>query len=451
MARSTRRRAALACALLAFAAAGEAAAGEARHEPVLLLPTLTPAGDDAAAKAVHAPTQEEGELRARADELDATLREAVEDSGFALAIPDADELARGVRDAALVARANQGERGRWVLSPRLEREGGRWLLRFVAVAPGERELRVRLEEATALDLPARALVALRGLLLRRAAASASRETGANDAATANVLAAPRTAGRMVLALHGAAFGAFAGYAVERTSGGEDSRLLFPLLAVGGSIGAGAAILASDEWNLSSDSAWGVGLAMTAGTVAGYATGIEYSQSNTATSRYSYAVGGGLAGLALGVVSVANAAETNVAPIMGSGAFLGALGGALGSRLLTGNLEAPFSQGLGEGLAVGLLGATALALTADPDPNRLVNLDLGAGLGALVGAAVGTPFVVQPKSEHGDRAFLGATLAGAIAGGAVGWWLAPSTAPSARPVVVAPMFGQATGLAFSGAF
>jgi hypothetical protein len=453
------RCAALACVLTAASAAGNARAAEAapsahatpsRHEPVLLLPTLTPVGDDAAGKPVHAPTPEEGELRARADELDATLREAVEDSGFPLAIPDADELARGVRDAALVARANQGERGRWVLSPRLEREGGRWLLRFVAVAPGERELRVRLEEATALDLPARALVALRQLLLRRASAPAPREQPSTNEGASNVLAAPRTAGRMVLALHGAAFGAFAGYAVERTSGGEDARLLFPLLAVGGSIGAGAAILASDEWNLSSDSAWGVGLAMTAGTVAGYAAGIEYSPSNTATSRYSYAVGGGVAGLALGVVSVANALGPNVAPLMGSGAFLGALGGTLTSRLVTGDLDAPLSQGLGEGLGAGLLGATALAVAADLDPNRLVNLDLGAGLGALVGAAVGTPFVVGPKSEHGDRAFVGATLAGAIAGGAVGWWLAPSTA-TAQPVVVAPMLGQATGLTVAGSF
>jgi len=457
MARSPRRRTVVARALaaarvsVALAAIPQAAeAAEPRREPVLLLPTLTPGGDDAAGKAVHAPNPEDGEVRARADELDATLREAVEDSGFALAIPDADELARGVRDGALVARAAQGERGRWVLSPRLERDGGRWILRFVAVAPGERELRVRLEEATALDLPSRALVALRQLLLRRAALPAPRDP-VDPAATANVLAAPRTSGRMVLALHGAAFGAFAGYAVERTSGGENERLLFPLLALGGSVGAGAAILASDEWNLSSDAAWGVGLALLGGTVGGYAAGAQYSPSHTETSRYSYAVGGGVAGLALGVVAVANAAGPSVAPLMGSGAFLGSLGGTLTSRLVAGSLEAPLTQGLGEGLGLGLLGATALALTTDPDPNRVVNVDLGAGLGALVGAAAGTPFIVDGRSAGRDRAFVGATLAGAIAGGAVGWWLAPSSAPSGRPVFVAPMLGQATGLSFSGAF
>ncbi len=440
----------LACATTASVAHADGAE-HARRETVLLLPTLTPAGDEVGGKPLHAPTLADGEVRARADELDATLREAIEDSGFALAIPDADELARGLRDRSLLERAAQGEHGRWVLSPRLERDGGRWQLRFVAVAPGEREIRVRLDDTTALDLPARALVALRQLLLRRSTATvAPPESPPATSYAAGVLAAPRTSGRMILALHGTAFGAFAGYAVERSSGAEDSRLLFPLLALGGTVGAGAAILAADEWNLTSDSAYAVGIALVSGTAAGYALGQTYSSGNPDTSSLAYGVGGGIGGLALGITAVAQGAGPDVAPVVGSGAFLGALGGALSARMVEGSLQAPATAGLGEGVAAGLLGAAVVAATATPDPNRLVNLDLGAGLGALVGAAAGSPFLLQSTSTTSDRAFLACTMGGAVGGAVLGWWLAPS-ALTARALSVGPILGRGTGLTVSGAF
>jgi hypothetical protein len=255
---------------------------------------------------------------------------------------------------------------------------------------------------------------------------------------------------MVLALHGAAFGAFAGYAVERTSRTEDSRLMFPLLAVGGSVGAGAAILAADEWNLASDSAWALGVAMTAGTVGGLAARADYAQGSTETSRYSNGVGGGVVGLALGIVGVSNAAGPGVAAIFGTGTFLGAIGGSLGARLVTGKLERPLTTGLGEGIGLGLLGAAVLATTVDVDPNRLVNLDLGAGLGALVGAAAATPFLLEKPTPTTDRAFVACTLSGAVAGGALGWWLAPSTT-TARPLVITPLVGETKGVSVLGTF
>ncbi len=421
-----------------------------RIEGVLLLPTLTPGGDDPAGKALHAPRADEGELRARADELDATLREAIEDSGFELAIPDADELARGLRDAALVARATEGERARWVLSPRVERVAGRWHLRFVAVAPGERELRVRVEESSAVDLPARALVTLRQLLLRRPAGGSAPIEAREPQASHVTPGATRTSGRVVLALHGAAFGAFGGLAVERTSGSEDSRLLFPLLAIGGSVGAGAAILAADEWNIDTDGASSLGIAMLTGTVAGYALGAEYVHVGSASRAYAYGVAGGVAGLSVGAFTLAHTTTPSLAATLAAGAFLGAIGGTLTSRLAKGNLDAPLTQGLGEGVAAGILGTAALAVLGEPDANRLVNLNLGAGLGALVGAAAGTPFLLEPKSVATDRSFLACTLAGAAAGGALGYWLAPKTSGLARLTVV-PSLGATTGVAVAGSF
>ncbi len=423
-----------------------------RRETVLLLPTLTPGGDDAAGKALHAPTVADGEVRARADELDATLREAIEDSGFSLAIPDADELARGLRDSSLVERATAGEHGRWVLSPRLEREAGRWHLRFVAVAPGDRELRVRIDEATTLDLPARALVALRQLLLRRSASQPVAPLIESPASSAQngVLAPPRTSGRMILALTGAAFGAFGGYAVERSSGSSDSRLVFPLIAVGSTVGAGAAILAADEWNLASDSAYAVGLGVVTGTIGGYALGREYASGSPEISPFAYGVSGGVVGLALSIRAVSQSTGTDVAPIIGSGAFLGALGGGLTARMIDGGLHGSPTLGVGEGIGAGLVAAAVLASVAQPDPNRLVNLDFGAGLGALVGAAAGSPFLLQSASTSTGRAFLACTTGGALAGGILGWWLAPSTV-TARPMSVGPMLGQGTGLTIAGVF
>lgn len=420
---------------------------------MLLLPTLTPGGDDAAGNAIHAPTVADGEVRARADELDATLREAIEDSGFSLAIPDADELARGLRDSSLVERATAGEHGRWVLSPRLEREAGRWHLRFVAVAPGDRELRVRIDEATTLDLPARALVALRQLLLRRSASQPVAppiESPESSSARNGVLAPPRTSGRMTLALTGAAFGAFGGYAVERSSGSSDSRLVFPLIAVGSTVGAGAAILAADEWNLASDSAYAVGLGVVTGTIGGYALGRQYASGNPEISPFAYGVSGGVVGLALSIRAVSLSTGTDVAPIIASGAFLGALGGGLTARMIDGGLHASPTLGVGEGIGAGLVAAAVLASVAQPDPNHLVNVDFGAGLGALVGAAAGSPFLLQSATTSTDRAFLACTTGGALAGGILGWWLAPSTV-TARPMSVGPMLGQGTGLTIAGVF
>ncbi len=449
-------------------------AGGPPRETVLLLPTLTPLGDDGAGTALRAPTLADGEVRARADELDATLREAIEDSGFDLAIPDADELARGLRDASLVARAGKGEHGRWVLSPRLERDGTRWRLRVVAVGPREVELRVRLDETLAIDIPARALVLLRPLLLdavnrvdkssQSHASQPSHQTRSVSPASsgpvpaaAGVLAPAHTSGRMVLAVHGAAFGAFTGYAVERSSGSGDSRLLFPLLALGASVGAGAAILSSDEWNLPSDHAWALGTSLIAGTASGYALGRQYNDGNTAHRPLAYGVAGGLAGAAVGITVLTQSSRPNVAPVLGSGAFLGALTGGLAARLVDGRLSGPSARGVGEGLAVGLVGAGVLAIVATTaDLTRLGNLDLGAGLGALLGAAAGTPFLLEPKSASNDRLFLACTAGGMIGGAVLGWWLAPVSggsrvAAAARNVTFVPLLGEASGVGIFGVF
>src|SRR5262249_8111675 len=135
--------------------------------PIVVWPTLTPAGDDASPLPLHKPTSSEPQLSARAQELDATFRDGVQDLGYVLDVADAGPAAGYVRDEDMLARAQRGPKdaGTWVVSARLEPAGGAtYVLRIVAVPPKGKELRVRVETVKAEDVPVRGLVMLRDLL-----------------------------------------------------------------------------------------------------------------------------------------------------------------------------------------------------------------------------------------------------------------------------------------------
>src|SRR5436305_1491981 len=72
---------------------------------IVVWPTLTPAGDDVAGTAVHKPGPGEGAVYARAMELDATLRDAVEDLGYTLDVADPGPAMGHARDLDMVGRA----------------------------------------------------------------------------------------------------------------------------------------------------------------------------------------------------------------------------------------------------------------------------------------------------------------------------------------------------------
>jgi len=59
----------------------------------------------------------------------------------------------------------------------------------------------------------------------------------------------------VLAVNGALFGAFVAYSVQRASGNDDPRVLYPLLALGTGVGIGTSLLASEEWDIGTGQAW----------------------------------------------------------------------------------------------------------------------------------------------------------------------------------------------------
>ena len=53
---------------------------------------------------------------------------------------------------------------------------------------------------------------------------------------------------------------------------------------------------------------------------------------------------------------------------------------------------------------------------------MILIDTGAALGALAGAAAGSPLVFQDVTETKNRLFLGATLGGTLIGGTLAWAL-----------------------------
>src|SRR5271167_3948997 len=108
--------------------------------PVVVWPTLTPAGDSPSAGPLHKPQLgADKDAYARAMELDATLRDAVQDLGFDLYVADAGPAPGHTRDQDLVERAagsassGSPEGGTWVISPRIEASsGGDYVVRIVA-------------------------------------------------------------------------------------------------------------------------------------------------------------------------------------------------------------------------------------------------------------------------------------------------------------------------------
>jgi hypothetical protein len=402
-------------------------------------PTLTPAGDAAHAQPLRKPAEADGTLWSRAQELDATLRDGIQDLGLTLNVAEPAPSSGHTRDLDLLERAARassppepsdtgaGVIGTWVVSPRIEPAGGEtYLVRIVAVPPNGRELRTRVEIVRGNDVAARGLVMLRELVSPTTAAQAERQERERErvtpSATLGVMSPLRSPGRAVLAVNGALFGAYAAFSVQRASGSDDPRVLYPLLALGTGVGLGGALLVADEWDVGTGHAW----YLAAGAWWGAASGIFIANGVPITplsDRYAWGVGGGLAGITLATVGLSRGRiDEGSAALTHSGAALGLFVGGLAELASVGSTTAPTPYtGMGYGTAIGLLGAGTLATFVQTTPSRVFLVDLGAGLGALAGAAAASPFLFGNVTEGNTRAFLGATFAGTLAGGAVAFF------------------------------
>lgn len=410
-------------------------------KPIVVWPTLTPAGDESGQVPLHKPAPTEGAVAARAQELDATLRDAVQDLGFTLDVADQGPTMSRARDLDLIERASKSstrgdptDPGTWVLSARLEPAGGdTFILRIVAVPPKGKQLRVRVEKVSGLDVSVRGLVLLRDLLSKTSAGPSESGPRPQESSSTGVMSTLRSQGRAVLAVNAALFGAFTAYSVQRASGSEDPRLLYPLLTLGTGIGLGGALLVAEEWDVGTGDAWTLASAAWWGTAAGIAIA-NGRHVQPLTDRYAWGVGGGLIGLSLATFSLTRGkADEGDAVLVNSGAAIGLGLGALGDFFYAGDIEnhTPYT-GAGYGTAVGLLAGGTLATFVQVSASRVLLVDLGAGLGAATGAAIASPLVFENVTPTKSRGFVAATAGGMLAGGTVAWLLTREKPASASP-------------------
>jgi hypothetical protein len=420
-------------AVLALLAAASDAHAEG-HPSVVVWPTLTPAGDAPSAIPLHAPAAAaEKVLTQRAQELDATLRDGVQDLGFTLFVADSGPSPGHTRDEDLVQRASQAgsggasNAGTWVVSPRIEQAADGFVVRIVAVPPNGHELRVRVDTVTGDDVAVRGLVMLRDLLAPTTAEQAAIEREQREhldkSAEQGMMSPLRSQGRAVLAINAGLFGGFVGYSVEAASGNDDPRVLYPLMALGAGVGIGSALLVADEWDVTTGDAWLLSTSAAWGAVSGFfiADGLHVAPFS---DRYAWGTAGGFIGLGLSTLVLAKTKMDEGDAMLGaSGGALGLFFGALGELAYRGSTtDATPYTGMGYGAAIGLVAAGAIATRVTTTPSRVLLVDLGVGLGALAGAAVASPLIFQDVSADKTRGWLAATLGGSLAGGALAWYL-----------------------------
>ena len=416
-----RRRVALPVALALMLGA---AVAHADGEPVVVWPTLTPAGDAAGAPP-HKPTDAEPTLLLRAQELDATLRDAVQDLGLSLTLGAAGGYVRE-EDLVRAAQGSATEAPRWILSPRIEPAGDDgFVIRLVVVAPRGKELRVRIETVKGADVSARGLVMLRDLLGSRPKDDAHPCAPAGGA-TPTAPAAVYSPGRAIFAANGAAFGGFLAFSLQQAAISEgsasDPRVLYPLLLLGAGVGIGGTLLASAEWNVGVGDAWYLAAGAWWGTASGFflASATDVQPLN---QRYLYGAAGGLVGVSLATVALSRGSvDEGGAWLTHSGAAVGFLLGSATELIVKGSLDRPPPLGQGIGIATGLIGAGLLAKFVPVPTSRVLLVDLGLGLGGLAGAAIASPLVFEAVTPQKTRAFLGISAATAVGGGALAYFL-----------------------------
>jgi hypothetical protein len=386
----------------------------------IVLPTVTPVGEPGSATTgvratLRRPTEKDGPLVDRAREIDAILAEAAQDLGLSLDVGRRGAEAAQARDVD-VAESAVGLSA-WVFSPRIERDGSELLVRIVAVAPGSRVVMVRSERVSVERMPVRLVVMLRDLVRAnpgKTPPEATRETDSD--APPPPRAHVRSDGRAVLGLSAAAYGGFLGYALQRAGGGDDPRLLYPLIALGTGVGIGASMIVADEWDVSTADASYVGAGTVWPSLGAYALAHGYGAGEA--DRYGYALAGGAVGLGLSALSAGIARRPltdGQATFTHSGAGFGLFLGASTEFLARGSTKNTPFRGVGYGTLAGTLVAGALASRVPASSGRVLTTDLGAVLGGLLGAAAGSPLLLGDPTPGRERAWVGLSVAGAVAG------------------------------------
>ena len=394
---------------------------ESASPRMLVLPALLLVRTSAGITA-RAPRSNEPGAERRLDELTSTLRDAASELGYEVELsPSESPLPED--DADLLDLAER-EHVTYVVSA-LEARGSGYRLRVAMASPGRPELRVRYADVGMADVPAKGLVLLRALL-RQSEREAHRARPVAMAeptdAASKISASDLRSGRAILAANAGVLGALTGFAVQRASGSDDPRVLFPLLALGAGAGLAAGLLVADEFELDTNQA----LFLASGAWWGVGSGLLVAngrQVEPFSDRYLYALGGGLAGTALSGAWMARRRMDGSGLVLeNSGAVFGlALGGITEAIVRGSTTEAP-RTGAGIGAMAGLAFAAGTASFVKLPTGRILLVDLGGAVGGLAGAALASPLVFQNVTEAKARGFFAAAAGGMLAGGAVTWWL-----------------------------
>ena len=388
---------------------------ETKARPAQLLSTMIAEGG-----VLHARTTADAEVAPLAESLDTLLEDTAQDLGLAIdraprPAPDPAHLG----DAELLALARSNSAVLILPSLRVISPGSRDVeLRVVLADPAARSLLVRSERVARDDVEVRAVVLLRDLVADLG--GVARPPSPVRPATGNVVTAPlHGSGRPVLLVSSTIFGGFAGFSIQRASGSSDPRVLYPLLAVGAGIGLGASILAADEWEVTGGDAWYVAAGVMWPTLAGHLLYQGRFSPRVESDRWVFGLVGGTTGVTLSILGLTlHGMSDGGALLAHSGGSLGLVFGGLTEALVRGDIgHTPFA-GMGYGAGFGWLATAALATQLRIPPSRVLTVDLGALLGGLGGAAIGSPLLLHEPDAARQRGWLAATGGGAIVGATV---------------------------------
>ena len=386
---------------------------------IVILPTLTPTGEIPTAIELHRPDMADGVLLARARELDLLLRDTAQDLGFMVTL-SAEAPSQEASERALVQRSAGSDA--WYVSPRLEIDGGQLLLRLLVVPAGKDYALVRTERTDPAEFQVRAVVMLRDLLW---AGQGTSDEPCETSVRAPIISEPRekhSQGRAILAVHAAVFGGYVGYSLQKASGNDEDRLIYPLMALGTGVGLGGSLIIAEEWDIGLGDAW----YMSAGAVWPTFGGLMLARGRDVkpeSDRYAWGIGGGLAGITLASVSLsfAGMAEGGAAVAPSGGVICTGLGAGTEMAIRANTDVTPY-EGLGYGALGGVLLGGVLSRGIEESPSRIMMIDVGVGLGALSFAAAGSPLLIGETTETRERGWVLLTMSGAVAGGAAAYWM-----------------------------
>jgi hypothetical protein len=363
-----------------------------------------------------ASASQDEEVRRRGAEVDQTVAEALEDMGL--------EVVASAENAAADGDLPQIARGGWAFAPRLELRSGGAILRVVAVAPGSRVLLVREEDLEGNEIRAlsvRTVVMVRDLVEAGRNKRVERPSAPKPSRVHRPPPRPPSSGRSVLALNATLLGGYLGYTMQRASGSPNSRLVYPMVALGAGLGLGASLLVADEWNIGEGDAWYLAAGVYWPGASGFLIADSYGKK--IEERYLYGLLGATTGVGLGTVALATGKLSEGGAVLThSGGAFGMLFGAMTEVAIDGTTEGTPTRGMGFGSGAGVLAAGIVATQVEISASRMLLVDLSVSLGGLGGAALASPllFVEESNTTH-TRLWLGAVAVGAVAGGFIGWY------------------------------